>query len=63
MHDREEFARRYGFESFAELLDVSDPLPMMQGETARSYVARHPNGYWFLWQDAQEENAPSRADE
>lgn len=51
MHSREEIARRYGFQSFAELLDISTPLPKQEGDAARSYLARHPNGYWFLWED------------
>jgi hypothetical protein len=57
MQRRDEIARRYGFTSFAELLDVSDPLPMMPGETARSYVARDGRGYWFVWEDVP--SAPS----
>jgi len=52
MQHRDEIARRYGFASFAELLDVSDPLPMMPGETAHSYVARDARGYWFVWVDS-----------
>ena len=52
MHSREEIARRYGFESFAELLDISTPLPTVEDDVVRSYLARHPNRYWFLWEDA-----------
>jgi hypothetical protein len=44
-------ARQYGFETYAELLDISDPLPLLPGDTARSYVARRPNGDWFVWED------------
>jgi hypothetical protein len=53
MQHREDLARRYGFESFAELLDISDPLPMMPGDTTHSYVARDRRGYWFVWVDPQ----------
>jgi len=48
---REEIARRYGFRSFAELLDISDPLPIGEGNTVPTYVARHPKGHWFVWED------------
>jgi hypothetical protein len=51
MNDREEIAKRYGFESFAELLDVSSPLPLLPGDTTHSYVAHSANGYWFVWED------------
>jgi hypothetical protein len=51
MHDREEIARRYGFASFAELLDVSDRLPTQPGDKAQSYVARGSDGTWFVWED------------
>jgi len=54
-HAREAIANRYGFGSFADLLDISDPLPMMADDTARSYVARHPKGHWFLWQDVPQD--------
>jgi hypothetical protein len=51
MKDREEIARLYGFDSFAELLDISDPLPKLPGESAKSYVARRADGSWFVWED------------
>jgi hypothetical protein len=50
---REEIARRYGFESFAVLLDISQPLPKLQGDDVQWFVARKSNGNWFLWQDAE----------
>jgi len=49
--EREEVARRYGFETYAGLLDASDELPLRPGDAARSYLARQPNGRWFVWQD------------
>jgi len=51
MHDREAKARDYGFESFACLLDISTPLPMGDSGDFQCYVARKPNGPWFVWQD------------
>ena len=51
MYDRDEIAKAHGFESFAELLDISDPLPKLSGETAQAYVAKHPRGHWFIWED------------
>jgi len=49
--EREEIACLYGFQSYAALLDASEALPVMPRDTARSYIARHPNGRWFLWDD------------
>jgi len=49
--DKDEIARQYGFATYAELLDVSDPLPLLPGETVRGYVARRPSGMWFVWDD------------
>ena len=51
MMERDEIAQRYGFESFAELLDISEPLPMLAGETVQAYVAKHSSGQWFIWDD------------
>ena len=51
MHYRDEIARRYGFETFAELLDISHSLPQMACEGCRSYLAQHPDGHWFIWED------------
>jgi hypothetical protein len=48
---KDEIARNYGFATYAELLDISDPLPLLPGETVRSYVARRPDGTWFVWED------------
>jgi hypothetical protein len=49
--EREEIARLYGFDSYAELLHVSESLPVLPGDTARSYMAQHPSGRRFLWDD------------
>jgi SAM-dependent methyltransferase len=56
--ERDAFARNSGFNSFTELLDNSDPLPMLPGDTVRSYVARKPSGRWFLWEDDPEAEPP-----
>ena len=48
---REELARHHGFVTFADLLDASDLLPMSQGETSRSYLAKMPGGAWFIFKD------------
>ncbi len=58
---REEIARRHGFASFAEMLDVSDPLPMLPSDKARTYMARKPKGQWFLWEDVPEGNGSREA--
>ena len=60
MQPRQEIAQRYGFETFAELLDISQPLPMRPGDTARSFLARRATGTWFIWQDPVEQH-PSNA--
>jgi len=51
MSSREELSKRYGYETFAELLDLSDALPILPGDTARTYIARRPDGTWFVWLD------------
>ena len=60
--DREEIARRYGFGSYAALLDISEQLPLMPGDSVRSYLARHPDGRWFVWEDPTQ-LPPSEPDE
>jgi hypothetical protein len=52
MNYREYLAHRFGFQTFADLLDVSDCLPPTKGGTAKSYIARHRDGHWFLWEDS-----------
>jgi hypothetical protein len=56
--DRDEIARHYGFNSYAELLDISDPLPKRPGE-AQAYIARHARGHWFIWEDKPPTQSPS----
>ena len=60
--EREEIAQRYGFQSFAELLDVSDSLPRMpdDGQT-QAYMAWHPKGYWFIWEEPLNGDAKANA--
>jgi hypothetical protein len=48
---REELAKRYGFESFAALLDISTRLPSEEGETIPCYLAYDNEKRWFLWRD------------
>ena len=48
---REEIAKRYGFESFATLLDISTRLPAEDGETFPCYLAYGTEKRWFLWRD------------
>ena len=48
---RKELANRHGFDSYADLFSASTSLPMTTGDPARSYVARRPNGNWFIWQE------------
>ena len=60
--EREEIARRHGFQSYAELLDISDPLPRMpKDDPMQSYVARHPDGYWFVWEEPVNGDAKENA--
>jgi hypothetical protein len=56
--EREELTLRFGFECFADLLDISDPLPILGGDKVRSYVARRRDGLRFVWEDV-----PSSAQE
>ena len=52
MSYREELARRYGFSTFAELLVISERLSGADRGQVKSYIARRPNGTWFVWEDA-----------
>jgi len=60
MDYREEIARQYGFESFAELLDISERMPKEPGETVQEYMAQKPGGHWFLWRDEPRSKQDSR---
>jgi len=44
---REEIARRYGFDTYADLMNVSEEMPWRP----RTYIARRPDGGWFVWDD------------
>jgi len=65
--EREQIAHRCGFHTYADLLDVSDHLPLRPGDQVRSYIARRPNDRWFVWGDptqaAPKPGDPSRDDE
>ncbi len=50
MQHREEFAQRYGFSSFAQLLDRSYKLPHFDGEETETCIARRQDGIWFIWE-------------
>ena len=63
MHVREEIARRYGFESFALLLDVSEKLPLSATDTMQSYIARRSDGTWFVWEDPPQSELPASPDD
>jgi len=51
MDSREEIAVRHGFETIAALVEHSNPLPLLPGDSAKTYVARRPDGTWFVWLD------------
>jgi hypothetical protein len=48
---REEIAKRYGFPSFAALLDVSERLPPTKDDSVPCYLAYSDETKWFLWRD------------
>ena len=50
MTDSEAAAKRYGFNSYSELLAASFKLPKGPTEIMQSYVGKHRNGHWFVWQ-------------
>ncbi len=52
MSYREELAKRYGFSSFAELLEASERISGADKGQVPSYIARRPDGTWFVWEDA-----------
>jgi len=54
--NKDELAKRYGFESYGALLAASTPVPEKpelerSEEGAKCYVALDPNGRWFVWND------------
>ena len=59
---RNELATRYGFESFAALLDVSTLLPSEEGETYPCYLAYGTEKRWFLWRDDTQPDRVGTAD-
>jgi hypothetical protein len=58
VNDKDKIAGQYGFDNYAELLGISDPLPKQAGDKAQSYVARKADGMWFVWEDAPPPVAP-----
>jgi hypothetical protein len=59
---RDELAKRYGFESFAVLLDISTLLPSEEGETFPCYLAYGTEKRWFLWRDDTQPDSEGTAD-
>jgi hypothetical protein len=51
MDSREKIAMRHGFETTVELVENSKLLPLLPGDSSRTYVARRPDGTWFVWLD------------
>ena len=49
--EREDIALSNGFESYADLLNVSRLLPEWSADTVKTYVAQRPSGRWFLWEE------------
>ena len=49
--EREEIARSNGFDSYADLLNVSRLLPLWSGDAMKTYIARHASGHWFIWEE------------
>jgi len=49
--EKHKIARHYGFETYADIIAISDPLPKRAGDLVQSYIAQHPNGHWFVWED------------
>jgi len=56
---REELARRHGFGSFAELMAASEYLSILPPPNVKAYIAKEPNGTWFVWEDVPEETEPN----
>jgi hypothetical protein len=48
MTDSEATAKRYGFDSYDNLLAASFLLPKEPTEIMQSYVSKHRNGHWFV---------------
>jgi hypothetical protein len=52
IQSRDEFAREYGFTSYAELRAASTPLCLRSDSGDEWFVTRDVHGRWFVWQDA-----------
>ena len=51
---REHIASKHGFHSVAELMLASEAIPMQPGDVVQRYLARHPDGQTFVWEDSAE---------
>ena len=49
MQDRDEIAKRHGCASGDELLAMSEALPMLPCDVQQIFIARPPNGDYFVW--------------
>jgi hypothetical protein len=48
---QDEFAREYGFTSYAELRAASTPLCLLSDRGDEWFVTRDARGRWFVWHD------------
>jgi hypothetical protein len=58
-NSNDDIGKFYGFNSYAELLSISDTLSKQPGDAVQSHVAHKPNGQWFVWTDELPPDIPS----
>ena len=51
---REYVAEKHGFNSVAALMLASEAIPMQAGDIVQCYLAHHPQGHTFVWEDTIE---------
>ncbi len=49
MQDRDEIAKRHGCASGDALLAISEALPMLPCDVMQVFIARPPDGHYFVW--------------
>ena len=59
MHDKDEVAKRHGFQSREELLAISEALPMLPCDVKQIYIARRPDGRCFVWLEEPQPKPPA----
>ena len=55
--NQDEFAREYGFTSYAELRAASTPMGLRSDGDEDWFLTRDAHGRWFVWHDSSQHSA------